>query len=170
MPMKSKKTMTSLFMVRYGRSKYHLENTESTVFEATSMSPSGIALKFFAEISTLQNYKSIKHKFRYFNLVRIPALLCKLLFSFAAFHAVHEANRTYQAKQTQSYLRYKRKFPIKTAILPPVMEAEKKGNSALFPETLLHNWLVFRAQPTGKIFLPFLRVKCGSPELQHSLH
>lgn len=129
------------------------------------MSPSGIALKFFAEISTLQNYKSIKHKFRYFNLVRIPALLCTLLFSFAAFSCSSRGKSNLSGETVEPKLSsIQKEIFDKNCNTPSCHGSGKKGDLSLISGNSFAQLVGVQSTADRKNIPPFLRVKCGSPD------
>jgi len=135
------------------------------VFEATSRNPSAIALKFFAKIFTLQNHNSIRNEFRYFNLIRIPALLCTLLFSFAALSCSSQGKSNSSGKTVEPKLSsIQQEIFDENCNAPSCHGSGKKGNLSLVAGNSFEQLVGIRSTIDKKNLPSFLRVKPGSPD------
>lgn len=135
------------------------------MFEATSINSSGIALKFFVEISTLQNHSSIRHKFRYFNLIRIPAFLCILFFSFAALSCSSRGKSNLSGETVEPKLSsIQKKIFDENCNAPSCHGSGKKGDLSLISGNSFAQLVGVQSTADRKNIPPFLRVKRGSPD------
>ncbi len=122
-------------------------------------------MKFFAEIPTLQNHNSIRHEFWYFNLIRIPALLRTLLFSFAALSCSSRGKSNLSSETVEPKLSsIQKEIFDENCNAPSCHGSGKKGDLSLIAGNSFVQLVGVQSTADKKNIPPFLRVKRGSPD------